>query len=122
MQVTGKLKPVEKDLYKKAVFPQITSLPFFSKKIHMAIKQRKIAAQIIFIGRQINLNTWSFKIIAYNQENYKKKKKKKNMVRYFLGSVYFNCLYKSILDHRRQKRLAPKRTLVVRGNRNAIFS
>ena len=48
-------------------------LPFFSKKIHMTIKPLKIASQTIFIDRQINLNTRNFKIIAYNQKNYKNK-------------------------------------------------
>ena len=33
----------------------------------------KIDAQIIFIDRQIYLNTWNFKIIAYNQVQYKNK-------------------------------------------------
>ena len=34
----------------------------------MTIKPFKIAAQIIFIDRQINLTKWNFKIIVYNQE------------------------------------------------------
>ena len=46
---------------------------FRTKKIRMAVKPLKIAAQIIFIDRQINLNTRNFKIIANNQENYKNK-------------------------------------------------
>ena len=84
MQVTGKLKSVVKILYKKQYSPIITFLPFFSKKIHMTIKQLKIAAQIVFMNRQIKLNTRNFKIIPYNEEKYKL-----DMVRYFLGSVYF---------------------------------
>ena len=35
----------------------------------MSIKPLKIAAQIIFMDRQINLNKRNFKIIPYNQEN-----------------------------------------------------
>ena len=73
MQVTGKLKSVETIPIQKAAFPKITFLPFFSKKIRMTIKPFKIAVQIIFIDRQINLNTWHFKIITYNQEIYKNK-------------------------------------------------
>ena len=49
----------------------------------MTIKPLKIAAQIIFMDRQINTNTRTFKIIPYNQEIYKL-----NMMRYFCGSVY----------------------------------
>ena len=71
MQVTGKLKSVEKDLYKKQYSPKLRFYFFFSKKIRMTINPLKIAAQIIFIDRQINLNTWNFKIIVYNQEKYK---------------------------------------------------
>ena len=44
----------------------------------MTTKPPKIAVQIIFMNRQINLNTWNFKIISYNQEKYKL-----NMVRIF---------------------------------------
>ena len=83
MQVIGKLKSVgkkkkKKKTLQKAVFPKITFLPFFSKKIHMAIKQLKIAVQIIFMNRQIKMNTRNFKIISYNEEKYKL-----DMVRYF---------------------------------------
>ena len=39
----------------------------------MTIRLLKIAAQIIFLDRQIKLNTRNLKIIAYDQENYKNK-------------------------------------------------
>ena len=39
----------------------------------MTIQLLKIAAQIIFLDRQIYLNTRNLKIIAYHQENYKNK-------------------------------------------------
>ena len=73
MQGTGKLKSVEKDLCRKKYSPKLRLHLFFSKKIRMTIKPLKIAAQIIFIDRQVNLNTWNFKIVAYNQERYKNK-------------------------------------------------
>ena len=82
MRVTGKLKPVGKTYTVLTVFPKITFLPFFSKKIHMAIKQPQIAAHIIFMNRQIKLNTRNFKIVPYNEEKYKL-----DMVRYFCSSV-----------------------------------
>ena len=49
----------------------------------MTINSLKIAAQRIFMNRQINLNTQNFKSIPYNQKKYKL-----DMVRYFFGSVY----------------------------------
>ena len=79
LRYAGKLKSVKIDLYKKTVFLQNYVFTFFSPK--RFAWWLKIAAQIIFIDRQINLNAWNFKIIAYNQENTKIK------VRYFRGSV-----------------------------------
>ena len=57
MQVTGKLKSVENDIYKKQYSPKLRFYLFFSKEIRMTIKPIKIVAQLIFIDRQINLNT-----------------------------------------------------------------
>ena len=84
MQVTGKLKSVGKDLYKSTIPQKYCFALFFSTKIQMSTKPFKIAAQIIFMNRQINLNTWNFKIFPYSQEKYKL-----NMVRYFWGSVLY---------------------------------
>ena len=55
MQVRGKLKSVKKDLYKKQFSPKLRFYFFFSKTIRMISKPLKIAAQIIFIDRQITL-------------------------------------------------------------------
>ena len=77
MHVAGKLQSVGKKTIQKAVLQKITFLLFFSKKIHMNIKQLKIAAQTIFMNRQIKLNTRNFKIIPFNGEKYKS-----DMVRY----------------------------------------
>ena len=60
----------------------------------MTIKQLKIAAQIIFMNRQIKLNTRNFKIIPYNEENYKL-----DIVRYFLGSVTGNGIIENPTFH-----------------------
>ena len=49
----------------------------------MATKPLKIAAQVIFLGRQINLKTQNFKIIPPDE-----KKCKVNMMRYLYDSVY----------------------------------
>ena len=68
MQVTGKLKSVEKDLYEKHYSPKLRFYLFFSKKTRMTIKPLKITAQIIIMDRQINLNKQNFKIIPYHQE------------------------------------------------------
>ena len=59
-------------------------LPFFFKSFRMTTTPPIIAAQIIFMGRQIILNTRNFKIIHSNQLKYKL-----NMMRYFCGSVFF---------------------------------
>ena len=56
---------------------------FFSKSFRMTIKPLKIAADIIFMSRQMNLSTRNLKIIPYNQEKYKL-----NLMRYFSSSVY----------------------------------
>ena len=61
MQVTNKLKFVEKQLYRKQYVPKVRFY-HFSKRNRMTIKSLKIAVKIIFISREI---------IPYNQ---KKKK------------------------------------------------
>ena len=53
----------------------------------MTIKPLKIAAQIIFMDRQMNLNKQTFKTIPYNQEKYKL-----NMMHDFYDSVYYELL------------------------------
>ena len=86
MQVTCKFKSAKKkkkkDLYRKQYNPKRFNL-FSPKKIRMTTKPLKIAAKIIFMSRQINLNTRNLKVITYNQE-----KCKLNMTCYFCSSVY----------------------------------
>ena len=83
IQVTRKLKCVEKKIYRKQYAPKITFLPFFSKDFRMTINSLKIAAKIIFISRKIYLNIQNLEIIPDNQKEYKF-----NMVRYFCSSAY----------------------------------
>ena len=104
MQVTGKLKSVEKDIYKKQFSPKLRFYLLFSKKICMTIKPLKIAAQIIFLDRQINLNTRNSKIIAYNQEICKTKHGALFLRFSILIATairYYHNLYMVILDFRK---------------------
>ena len=67
MQVTSKLKFVEKQIYIKQ-YARKLRFYYFIKKILMTIKPLKIATKIIFISRKINLNIQNLKIIPYSQK------------------------------------------------------
>ena len=66
----------------------------------MTIKLLKIAAQIICLDRQINLNTWNLKIIAYDQENYKNKHGAlfSNKLRLPTGEIHVRHMASSIIS------------------------
>ena len=67
MQITRKLKFVEKTTIQKQYAPKLRFLPFFSKTFRMTIKPLNSAAKIIFISMKINPNTQNLKIIPYKQ-------------------------------------------------------